>query len=313
MAENISTMNEVVPKETFELVARQLGTLPSFIEKDWHITKVLKAISSIKNSEFDFIFSGGTALSKAHQLIERFSEDIDFIIIPKRKDLNRISRSKLKKDVISNLEDVRFSIDKDKVLARNENRFFVIHLDYPTYFDRANSLRPHIQIEMTISETQLAPIKLQVSSLVSKLSNQKPEIDFLNCMNVVENAANKLSALTWRIADRVRGQENDDPSIIRHLYDLAKLKDNCVKDGNFKNLVINSMSHDEGREKNNSEFFSLSYQEKIQLLIKILSTDEEYQKEYDRYVKGVCYCEDDKIPSYRDCIQVVKSLALLLF
>ena len=54
--------------------------LPAFVvEKDWWVCILLKAIfqSHYANS---IIFKGGTSLSKAYHIIDRFSEDIDLII-----------------------------------------------------------------------------------------------------------------------------------------------------------------------------------------------------------------------------------------
>src|SRR5690606_36544648 len=54
--------------------------LPAFVvEKDWWVCVLLKAIfqSHYANS---IIFKGGTSLSKAYHIIDRFSEDIDLII-----------------------------------------------------------------------------------------------------------------------------------------------------------------------------------------------------------------------------------------
>jgi predicted nucleotidyltransferase component of viral defense system len=54
------------------------------IEKDYWVTYVLKNLSQ---SEFfeKVIFKGGTSLSKAHNCIERFSEDIDLALLNKEK------------------------------------------------------------------------------------------------------------------------------------------------------------------------------------------------------------------------------------
>ncbi|MCK0124590.1 nucleotidyl transferase AbiEii/AbiGii toxin family protein [Gelidibacter sp. F2691] len=61
----------------------QLGAergLPAFvIEKDWWVCILLKAVFQSKYAD-SIIFKGGTSLSKAYHLIERFSEDIDLII-----------------------------------------------------------------------------------------------------------------------------------------------------------------------------------------------------------------------------------------
>jgi hypothetical protein len=54
--------------------------LPAFvIEKDGWVAVVLKAIFQSKYAD-SIIFKGGTSLSKAYNLINRFSEDIDLII-----------------------------------------------------------------------------------------------------------------------------------------------------------------------------------------------------------------------------------------
>lgn len=54
--------------------------LPAFVvEKDWWVCIILKAIFQSQYAD-SIIFKGGTSLSKAYGLIERFSEDIDLII-----------------------------------------------------------------------------------------------------------------------------------------------------------------------------------------------------------------------------------------
>ena len=54
--------------------------LPAFvIEKDWWVCILLKAIFQSQYAD-SIIFKGGTSLSKAYNLIDRFSEDIDLII-----------------------------------------------------------------------------------------------------------------------------------------------------------------------------------------------------------------------------------------
>lgn len=304
----MSAMNALVPKETFELVARQLGTHVSFVEKDWYVTQALKAISSIQDPEFKLVFSGGTALSKAHKLIQRFSEDIDFIVSTQDENHTRKSRSSLKNRVVKSLKNAGFKIEKENVQARNENRFFAIDLEYSTYFDRPQALRPHIQIEMTIKPTQLAPVALSVASLVSELSKTDSEVEKITCMSVVENAADKLSALTWRIPDRIRGSKDDDPSVIRHVYDLAVLREHIGKQSLFKKLVKKCMKADVDRIKNKSELVKLSAKERFEELLNCLEADLEYSSDYDRFVRGVCYSPEDKIPDFDVAVESIRSL-----
>lgn len=54
--------------------------LPAFVvEKDWWVCVILRAVFQSRYAG-SIIFKGGTSLSKAYNLIDRFSEDIDLII-----------------------------------------------------------------------------------------------------------------------------------------------------------------------------------------------------------------------------------------
>lgn len=74
-------MNAPPERSIIEEVALIKGISESFVEKDWYVTQVIGKVSEIKYQDFQIIFTGGTALSKAHNLILRFSEDIDFRVI----------------------------------------------------------------------------------------------------------------------------------------------------------------------------------------------------------------------------------------
>ena len=65
------------------LEIQQLFGLPSpaLVEKDWHVVKALAAIATADTAPFRLVFGGGTALSRAHGLIRRMSEDIDLRIV----------------------------------------------------------------------------------------------------------------------------------------------------------------------------------------------------------------------------------------
>jgi nucleotidyltransferase AbiEii toxin of type IV toxin-antitoxin system len=58
--------------------ADQLNLQAGVIEKDYWVTQALRGMQNAYPGEF--IFKGGTSLSKAWNLIERFSEDIDILL-----------------------------------------------------------------------------------------------------------------------------------------------------------------------------------------------------------------------------------------
>lgn len=55
-------------------VSERSGIEESIVEKDYYVTLILKELS-MRNSSI--VFKGGTSLSKAYKVIDRFSEDID--------------------------------------------------------------------------------------------------------------------------------------------------------------------------------------------------------------------------------------------
>ena len=59
----------------------QIGLPAAAIEKDMWVTCILQLLFSL-DLRTDFLFKGGTSLSKAGNLIQRFSEDIDIAINP---------------------------------------------------------------------------------------------------------------------------------------------------------------------------------------------------------------------------------------
>jgi predicted nucleotidyltransferase component of viral defense system len=62
---------------------------PALVEKDWYVVKALAAIAGADTAPFRMVFGGGTALSRAHGLIQRMSEDIDLKIVTKSKPSRR--------------------------------------------------------------------------------------------------------------------------------------------------------------------------------------------------------------------------------
>ena len=66
-------------KELIALAADHFGYEQSHIEKDYWVCKILKEIALSEYKEKVF-FKGGTSLSKAYGLIERFSEDLDLFV-----------------------------------------------------------------------------------------------------------------------------------------------------------------------------------------------------------------------------------------
>lgn len=66
--------------EAIQSASMHLKINSDFIVKDYWITYILWNLSNYQNCE-QVVFKGGTSLSKAYRLINRFSTDVDLAII----------------------------------------------------------------------------------------------------------------------------------------------------------------------------------------------------------------------------------------
>jgi hypothetical protein len=64
---------------TLDAAAERLGISATAVEKDYWVSEVLRVLA--RDYADDFIFKGGTSLSKAYRIVERFSEDIDVLVV----------------------------------------------------------------------------------------------------------------------------------------------------------------------------------------------------------------------------------------
>lgn len=64
----------------FEAAAQRMALAPAIVEKDFWVCYTLDHLFHRSGFAESMVFKGGTSLSKAFGLIERFSEDIDLIL-----------------------------------------------------------------------------------------------------------------------------------------------------------------------------------------------------------------------------------------
>ena len=85
-----------------EIVSRDIGVSIPMAEKDYCIRHCLWGL---QQQCFDFFLKGGTSLSKGFGIIDRFSEDIDIVIIPPKNKAVRIGKNDDKTSHIKSRRD----------------------------------------------------------------------------------------------------------------------------------------------------------------------------------------------------------------
>lgn len=210
-------------------VQRHFG-LPSaaLVEKDWYVVKALAAITAADTAPFRLVFGGGTALSRAHRLIRRMSEDIDLKIIadgtPPRSALRRL------RDTVTNaLLRAGFQFDPENPANResgNASRYTLYRLPYAPITVGEGALRPEIQIEAAVWPLRRPPIERPVTSFMAEALQHPPEVATITCVSILETAAEKFVALTRRAGAELGGAGGPrDPTLVRHVYDLHLIRE----------------------------------------------------------------------------------------
>ncbi|AUB80618.1 nucleotidyl transferase AbiEii/AbiGii toxin family protein [Candidatus Thiodictyon syntrophicum] len=234
------------------------------IEKDFWVCWTLRVLFELPEWSSHLTFKGGTSLSKAWQLIERFSEDIDLVIDrdylgfggdhapekgPSKKqkkkrfdDLKHACQMAISESLQPALQN-RFAeaIPADmqwRLLSdSDDNDAQTILFFYPTATETDPYIKPQVKIELG-ARSDTEPV--ESPEISPYLANAFPELFGPSRFQVRTVAARRtfwekamlLHEETYRPADKTRGQR-----LSRHYYDLwclirKGIADKAVADGN---------------------------------------------------------------------------------
>jgi predicted nucleotidyltransferase component of viral defense system len=212
-----------------DVIGGGLTTLAeAVIEKDLLLTEVLYAINTTDREGIGLVFCGGTCLSKAHGLIDRMSEDIDFkLVVP--QGLSRSARSRrlsqYKKRLVRDFEALGFYVPADQVVARDENSYVSLNLHYKSQFPAVTSLRTEIKVELNARAPVLPTTMLPIRAMLSILTAQPTQGVPIECISIEETLAEKILSFLRRTAEARAGRNRAeyDDRLVRHIYDVRAI------------------------------------------------------------------------------------------
>lgn len=190
---------------------------------------------------------------------------------------------------------------------RQASRFFSADFSYPNTFEPVTGLRPHLQIEMTFEAPKLPPLERPIRSLIASAQGPDPEVPAFPCVDPIETAADKLSALAWRVCSRERGSPKDDPTIIRHLHDLAALEPHIGSAPQFAQLLREAADADTGRGAGRAP---RDVGERFRKMLERLEIDPLWAVEYERFVQNVSFAPADETVPFTAAVEAAQRLTL---
>lgn len=222
--------NQSLFAQLLNFAANTLNIRPEFIEKDYWITRALQRMSQNINAE-KVVFKGGTSVSKAYRLTNRFSEDIDVAVI----DADSFSGNQLKTFIKRLAKDM--SADLNELVVPNvtskESRFYKAIYQYPNLVGlTASAMKAgQILIEINTYANPYPYINKEISSFLTEYLVTIGRIDLIEQYNLKSfsiNVLDKRRTTVEKLVSLFRFSFEADTikslsSKIRHFYDLYYL------------------------------------------------------------------------------------------
>lgn len=222
-------------------VSEKSGIEENIVEKDYYVTLLLKELAK-RNS--GVVFKGGTSLSKAYHVIERFSEDIDITFC---EHIGVARKKKIKYELLKPIsEKLGLPIDNWDMIESNKDYNHYDFLYDTMSTSGENVLRPYIKLETALMSYSYPTEEREITSIIyENLKDTEPEIIkeyglgpfMMNTQSLIRTFIDKLFA----VCDYYMNGKPTRNS--RHLYDIYKLYSYITIDEKFYNLMRDVREH----------------------------------------------------------------------
>jgi len=216
-------------KQAIQVTSQRKGLKEIYIEKDYWVTLALKIIFSSQLKEM-VVFKGGTALSKAFKSIERFSEDIDLVLLRRETDTANQLKKKLK--LISNLvAETLPEIELSGITRKMGMNRKTAHSYSKIYNDDYGQIRDCIILETSWLGNFEPYCKQTISSFIFEMmidTNQDKLIEEYEMLPFDVFVLESKRTICEKIMRLIRfsyskNAINDLNLKIRHIYDISRL------------------------------------------------------------------------------------------
>lgn len=216
-------------QEAVRFTAQQMGILEIYIEKDYWVCYALKQIFTSLVAEYS-IFKGGTALSKCYKIIERFSEDIDLVVIKSEEETPNQLKNKIKKisDVVN---DILPEIPINGVTQKMGMNRKTAHSYSKNFKGNFGQIRDVIIVEASWLGYFEPNEKRSIRTFISEMMEQNYQQEMIETFGLEPfevSVLNPKRTFCEKIMSLVRFSYTENPiqdlrNKIRHIYDLHKL------------------------------------------------------------------------------------------
>jgi predicted nucleotidyltransferase component of viral defense system len=266
--------------EAINIVAQEKNILPEIIEKDYYVTLILKFLSE----KIPFIvFKGGTSLSKCHNIIKRFSEDIDIAI---DTEISKSQKKNIKQSIIEVANFLELEITNiDETRSRNNYNKYIFA--YKSVLESENTfLKSGVILETSYITISFPTENKIVSSFIGNMMKTESP-DFIETFGLSDFTM-KTQCIERTFIDKVFALcdyylQNKISSHSRHIYDIYKILPKINFDENFYKLIFDV------REVRKISPICISSDEKYKIseLLKEIINKDIYKKDYENITEKI--------------------------
>lgn len=241
--------NKELFRDVILLTSQKLEVSEDIVEKDYYVTLILKKLSQI---EYPIVFKGGTSLSKAFNVIERFSEDIDITF---SEHLGEARRKKLKYKILKPIADELGLVIRnfDSVESDKNLNHYDFYYEPVTGDQVINAIPPYVKLETSLMSYAFPTEERKLGNyILEALGADEKELfsayDLQPFPMRVQSLNRTLIDKIFALCDYyLQGKAHRNA---RHLYDIYKLTHYVEVDEAFLNLVKEVRFHriEMGRE-----------------------------------------------------------------
>lgn len=208
-------------------VAEATGIPAAHVEKDFWVTEVLRGVTqSATAAGIEIVFKGGTSLSKAYSLIQRFSEDVDVLVILAAQD-SKNARDRTLKALVAGAANATAleatSVpDATRTGAKRGARFHY----RPESAPQLGGLSSGVFLELGSRGGGLPSALTEVSSLIAEHAQERIA-KFPEVASVQVRVLAPWRTLVEKLVLLHTAHTNEDPAAAirgaRHFYDVHQL------------------------------------------------------------------------------------------
>lgn len=305
-------------------ISEKTGMAVAAVEKDWWVVQILATIFEMPVGKH-LVFKGGTSLSKAWNLISRFSEDVDLAIDPKffgfegelkkkditalRKAANQYISNTLYPELIQKMIEKGFTnLNWDIINTQESDQDpKIILMYYPNVIESVGYIQPKVQIEIGCRSLREPQKIVEFNALVDeyypntsfampkiKVPTVVPERTFLEKIFLLHEEFSKPKQ-----AIRIE-------RLSRHLYDIYQLsktqiKQKALNDVELYEIIVN-------HRHNFTRISKVDYNKHQPQTINPIPPTEvikEWEADYNTMLTEMIY---DEAPTFAELIESLKQL-----